>query len=186
LRFLQFPVLFLRPTSLLAFSRRIWAITQAFSFSALFWWELEQARCSVWVFPTLLKMWQPTPCQFTLASNFGKKICLRKNGCEFDKLKRELSNTLKLSVFKPVFVPILIYVHEAWVMTEKLLSQVAAETGCLRRVHAVTLSDKVRSCEIRRALNVENHFSESRDTSYVGAAMRPECPRKTVEASPAG
>jgi len=28
--------------------------------------------------------------------------------------KRELSNTAKLSVFKPVFVPILTYGHESW------------------------------------------------------------------------
>jgi len=40
--------------------------------------------------------------------------------------KRELSNTAKLSVFKSVFVPILTYGHESWVMTEKILSQVQA------------------------------------------------------------
>jgi len=41
-------------------------------------------------------------------------------------------------------------------MTEKVISQVlTAEMGFLRRVHGVTLRDKVRSCEIRRALNVE-------------------------------
>ena len=41
-------------------------------------------------------------------------------------------------------------------MTEKVFSQMqAAEMGFLRRVHGVTLRDKVPSCEIRRALNVE-------------------------------
>jgi len=41
-------------------------------------------------------------------------------------------------------------------MTEKILSQVqAAEMGFLRRVHVVTLRDKVRSSEIHKALNVE-------------------------------
>ena len=41
-------------------------------------------------------------------------------------------------------------------MTERTLFQVqAAEMGFLRRVHGVTLRDKVRSCEIRRAVNVE-------------------------------
>jgi len=40
-------------------------------------------------------------------------------------------------------------------MTERILSQVqAAEMMFLRRVHRVTLRDKVRSCEIRKALNV--------------------------------
>jgi len=53
--------------------------------------------------------------------------------------KRELSNTSKLSVFKSVFVSILTYGHESWVMTERILSQVqAADMGFLRRVHGVT------------------------------------------------
>jgi len=53
--------------------------------------------------------------------------------------KRELSNTTKLSVFKSVFVPILTYGHESWVMTERILTQVLAlEMGFLRRVHGVT------------------------------------------------
>jgi len=38
--------------------------------------------------------------------------------------KQELSNTAKLPVFKSIFVPILIYGHECWVMTERMLTQV--------------------------------------------------------------
>jgi len=43
--------------------------------------------------------------------------------------------------FKSVFVPILTYGHESWVMTERILSQnqmQAAEMGFLRRVHGAT------------------------------------------------
>ena len=40
--------------------------------------------------------------------------------------KWELSNSAKLSVFKSVFVLIIIYGHESWVMTEITLSQVQA------------------------------------------------------------
>jgi len=41
-------------------------------------------------------------------------------------------------------------------MTEGILSRVqAAEMGFLRRVHGVIPRDKVRNCEIRKALNVE-------------------------------
>ena len=41
-------------------------------------------------------------------------------------------------------------------MIEKLLSQVqVAEMGFLLGVHGVTLRDKMRSCGVRRALNVE-------------------------------
>ena len=53
--------------------------------------------------------------------------------------KRELSNTAKLSVFKSIFVPILSYGHESWVMTERILTRVQApKLGFLRRVHGVT------------------------------------------------
>jgi len=48
--------------------------------------------------------------------------------------------------------------YESWVMTERILFHAQeAEMGLLRRVHGVTviLRDEVRSCEIRRALNVE-------------------------------
>ena len=71
--------------------------------------------------------------------------------------KRELAKTAKLPVFKSVFVPILIFDHESWVMTERMLFQVqAAEMGFLRRVYDVTLRNKVRSCEIRKALKIES------------------------------
>jgi len=61
----------------------------------------------------------------------------------------------KAAGFKSVFVPILTYGHGSWVMTERVLFQLqATEMGFLRRVHDVTLRDKVRSCEIRKALNV--------------------------------
>jgi len=33
----------------------------------------------------------------------------------------------KLSVFKSIFVPILLYGHESWAITERILSQVQAE-----------------------------------------------------------
>jgi len=73
--------------------------------------------------------------------------------------KRELSNTAKLSVFQSVFVLILTYGHETWVMTENVLSQVqTAGMGFLRRVHGVPLRDKLRSCEIRKSPNVELHL----------------------------
>ena len=71
-------------------------------------------------------------------------------------MKRELSKTAKLSIFKAVFVPILIYGHESWVMTERLQSQVqASEMRFLRKIERVTLFNKVRSSEIRKSLNIE-------------------------------
>ena len=64
-------------------------------------------------------------------------------------MKRELSKKAKLSIFKAVFVPILTYGHESWVMTERMRSQVqASEIRFLRRIEGVTLFNKVRSSEI--------------------------------------
>jgi len=71
--------------------------------------------------------------------------------------KREVSNAAKLSVFESIFVPILTFGHGSWVMIERMLSQVqAAEKGSMQRVNCVAPVDKVRSCEIRGALNVES------------------------------
>ena len=39
-------------------------------------------------------------------------------------LKLELSKKAKVSIFKTVFIPILTYGHESWVMTERVRSQV--------------------------------------------------------------
>jgi len=65
------------------------------------------------------------------------------------KYRKTLSFTL-------VFVPILTYGHDSWVMTERIQSQVqVAEMGILRGVHDVTYRDKVHSCEIRKDLNIK-------------------------------
>ena len=71
-------------------------------------------------------------------------------------MKWELSKKANLSIFKAVFVPILTYGHESWVMTERMRSQVqASEMRFLRRIEGVTLFNKVRSSEIRKSLNIE-------------------------------
>ena len=52
-------------------------------------------------------------------------------------------------MFKIVFVPILTYGHESWVMTERVRSLVqASEMRSLRRIEGVTLFNKVRSAKI--------------------------------------
>ena len=71
-------------------------------------------------------------------------------------MKRELSKKAKLSIFEAIFVPILTYGHESWVMTERMRSQVqASEMRFLRRIEGVTLFNKIRSSEIRKSLNIE-------------------------------
>ena len=64
-----------------------------------------------------------------------------------------------LSVFKAVFVSILVCGHELRVTTKRILSQEqVAEMGFLRRVQDVTLRDKMHRFEIRKARNVTPNF----------------------------
>ena len=58
-------------------------------------------------------------------------------------LKRELCTKAKLFVFRSVFVSILTYGHECWIMTEIVSSRVqAAEMSFLRKVKGLSLLDK--------------------------------------------
>ena len=69
---------------------------------------------------------------------------------------RELLKNAKLLIFTTVFVSILTYGHESWVMAERVRSQVqASEIRFLQRIDGVTLFSKVRSPEIRKSLNIE-------------------------------
>ncbi|PWA15004.1 hypothetical protein CCH79_00008845, partial [Gambusia affinis] len=71
-------------------------------------------------------------------------------------VKRELSQKAKLSIYRSIYDPPLIYGHELWVMTEKTRSRIqAAEMGFLRRVAGLFLRDRVRSSDIREGLRVE-------------------------------
>ena len=64
-------------------------------------------------------------------------------------MKRELSKKAKLSVFYTVFVCILTYDHESWVMAERVRSQVqASKMRFLQSIEGVTLFNEVCSSEI--------------------------------------
>ena len=61
-------------------------------------------------------------------------------------VKKELSRKAKLSIYRSIFVPILTYGHELWVVTERTRSRIqAAEMGFLRRVAGRTLRNRVRN-----------------------------------------
>ena len=71
--------------------------------------------------------------------------------------KRELSKKAKLSIFKPVFVPILTYGNESWVMTERVRSQMqTSEMRFSQSIQGVTLFTKVRSFETQKSLNIDS------------------------------
>ena len=71
-----------------------------------------------------------------------------------------------------VFVPILTYGHESWVMTESLRLLVqASEMRFLRRIEGVSLLNKVRSAVIGRSLMSSRYFSKLKDLSLDGLAV---------------
>ena len=76
--------------------------------------------------------------------------------CRTAVMKRELSQEVKLSIYRSIFIPTLTYGYEGWVMTERMRSQIqVAKMGFLRRVAGVSLRDRVRSLAIREGLGVE-------------------------------
>ena len=71
-------------------------------------------------------------------------------------LKKELCTKAKLSVFRSVFVPILPYGHECYVMTERMRSRVqAAEIGFLPKVRGLFSHVKIKSTDTHQSLNIE-------------------------------
>ena len=71
-------------------------------------------------------------------------------------LKQKLCTKAKLSVFRSVFVPILTYGHECWVMTERGKSQIqVAEMDLFRKVRRLSLLDYLKSIGICQPLNIK-------------------------------
>ena len=87
----------------------------------------------------------------------GKAIAVMRQLHRSVVLKRELCTKAKLFIFRSVYVPILTYGHECWIMNEKVRSRVqGAEMGFLRRISGLTLLDKVKSANILESLNIES------------------------------
>ncbi|KAF7648904.1 hypothetical protein LDENG_00150410, partial [Lucifuga dentata] len=71
-------------------------------------------------------------------------------------VKRELSQKARLSIYQSIYIPILTYGHEFWVVTERIRSRIqAAEMKFLCRVSGFTLRDRVRSSDIWERFGVE-------------------------------
>ena len=100
-------------------------------------------------------------------------------------MKRELAKKAKLSIFKTVFVTVLIYGHESWVMTERERSQAqASEMRFLHRIEGVTLFNKVLSSEIRKSLLTSiRYFAELKDFSLDGWPCKKNTSGKTSQIS---
>ncbi|KAK3519713.1 hypothetical protein QTP70_002681 [Hemibagrus guttatus] len=71
-------------------------------------------------------------------------------------VKKELSRKAKLLIYQSIYVPILTYAHEFWVMTERIRSRIqAAEMSLLHRVVGRSFRDRVRSSVTWEELGVE-------------------------------
>ncbi|TWW73155.1 hypothetical protein D4764_15G0005490 [Takifugu flavidus] len=58
-------------------------------------------------------------------------------------VKKELSRKAKLSIYWSVYVPVLTYGHQRWVMTERMRLRIqAAEMSFLRREAGLSLRDR--------------------------------------------
>ena len=107
-------------------------------------------------------------------------------------LKRKLSKKAKLSVFKLIFVPILIYGHESWAMTERVPSQMqASETRILGKIKDVTMFDKLGNSAIRKSLNIELLLfqierSQLRCFGHVNRMPQERLPKQTLYAEVSG
>uniref|UniRef100_A0A8C6NUV0 Reverse transcriptase domain-containing protein n=1 Tax=Nothobranchius furzeri TaxID=105023 RepID=A0A8C6NUV0_NOTFU len=71
-------------------------------------------------------------------------------------MKRELSQEVKFSIYRSIYVPTLTYGHELWVVTVRTRSWIqAAEMSFLRIVAGLSLRDRVRSSVIREGFGVD-------------------------------
>ena len=87
-------------------------------------------------------------------------------------LKRELTREAKLSVFKLIFVPILTYGNESWIMTARLRSQMqASETRFLQKINKLNIV----TLQFDNLSTSRRYFSGSKDLSFNGLTMRTEC-----------
>ena len=82
----------------------------------------------------------------------GKASAVMRQLCRLVVAKRELCTKEKLSVFRSIYVPILTYGHECWVMTERVQG---AEMSFLQKVRSLSLCDMVKSPDICQFFNIK-------------------------------
>ena len=89
--------------------------------------------------------------------------------------KKEVSEHTKTTVFKSIYIPILTYGCETWILTQKMKSKIqATEMKFLRRIKKVTKLDKISNTIIREELKVRPilEYIERRQLSWWGHLQR--------------
>ncbi|KAJ8935859.1 hypothetical protein NQ318_015970 [Aromia moschata] len=89
--------------------------------------------------------------------------------------KKEVSIKTKMSVYNSIYVPILIFGCESWVLNQKHKSMVQSmDMKYLRKVLGITRKDKIRNADIREQLQVQSVLSriENRQLGWFGHLIR--------------
>lgn len=106
--------------------------------------------------------------------------------------KKEVGKNVKLHIFKSVYLPILLYGAESWILTDRQGSRItAAEMKFLRRTAGKTRRDCVRNERIRQELEIIplKELLETRQLKWYGHVVRMDDhrdPLKTMEYVPDG
>lgn len=96
--------------------------------------------------------------------------------------KREVSRHTKISVYKSIFVPILTFGSESWVLSKKLKSKVQSiAMKFLRTILGITRIDRIRNTTVREELGVESVLSaiEKAQLRWYGHLLRMKEDRPT-------
>lgn len=89
--------------------------------------------------------------------------------------KKEISRKTKMTVYKTVFRPILIYGSESWILTNTMKSRIQAiDMKYLRRTKGVTRRDRIRNDIIREELEIEpiTNVIEKQQLKWYGHLIR--------------
>lgn len=106
--------------------------------------------------------------------------------------KREVTNQVKLHIFKAVFLPTLLYGSESLVTLDRNMSRMTAiEMKYLRRVAGKTRRDRIRNDTIREQLAIPPlkatfHKRQLKWFGHVCRMQENRDPRKIMEARPTG
>ena len=89
--------------------------------------------------------------------------------------KKEISKKTKLTVYKTIFRPTLIYGSESWTLNETLRSKIqATEMRYLRKMKGITIMDKISNDKIREELEIESILEkvETQKLKWFGHIVR--------------
>lgn len=88
---------------------------------------------------------------------------------------KKISKETKMTVYKTIYQPVLLYGSENWVINNRQKSKIqAAEMKYLRRVEGVTKMDRIRSEQIRNNLNIKKILTkiEEKQLQWFGHLVR--------------